>query len=131
MKLNTKKFFELAKAAGFEASDLNFSKSHSLSVSIYHGEVDSLSQNETSVLNARGIYNGKFGSVTTEVIDKNTPEYLVNAIKRTASVIESDNPSIIFKGSEKYHKKNLFNKDLLGKPTQEKIDLLLEIEKKL
>ena len=131
MKLNTKKFFELAKQEGIEASDLNLVRGHSLSVSIYHGEVDSLSQNETSVLNARGIVNGRFGSVTTEIIDKNSPKYLVDTIKRTALTVESDNPSIIFKGSKKYHKKNLYNKDLLGKPTQEKIDLLLEIEKKL
>ena len=131
MKLNKKKFFELAKENNFEAADLNLSKGHSLSVSIYHGEVDSLSQNETAVLNARGIVNGKFGSVTTEIIDKNTPEYLVKNILKTASTVESDDPSIIYKGSKKYHKKNLFNKDLLGKPLQDKIDLLLEIEKKL
>ena len=131
MKLNKKEFFELAKQAGFEAADLNIVKGHSLSVSVYHGEVDSLTQNETSVLNARGILNGKFGSVTTEVIDKNTPEYLVESIKKTASTIESDNPSIIFKGSKKYHKKNLYNKDLLGRPVQEKIDLILDIEKRL
>ena len=131
MKFNKKKFYELASLNGIEASDLNFSKGHSLSVSIYHGEVDSLTQNETAVLNARGIVDGKFGGVTTEIIDKNTPEYLVNTIKKTARAIESDNPSIIFKGSEKYHKKNLYNKDLLGKPVQEKIDLLLEIEKRL
>ncbi len=131
MKLNAKKFFELAKQEGIEASDLNISKGHSLSVGIYHKEVDSLTQNETRVVNARGIVNGKFGSVTTEIIDKNTPQYLVNTIKRTAIAVESDDPAIIFKGSKKYHKRNLYNKDLLGKPTQEKIDLLLEIEKKL
>ncbi len=131
MKLNKKKFFELAKERGLEAADLNFTKGHSLSVSIYHGQVDSLTQNEETSLNARGILNGKFGGVSTEVIDKNTPEILVDNIVKTASVIESDNPSIIFKGSKKYHKKNLYNKDLLGRPVQEKIDLLLEIEKKL
>lgn len=131
MKFNKKKFFELAKEKGLEASDISLVKNHSLSVSVYHGAVDSLNQNETLVLNARGILNGKFGSVTTEIVDKNTPEYLVDKIIKTASVIESDNPSIIFKGSEKYHKKNLYKKDLLGKPVQEKIDLLLEIEKRL
>ncbi len=131
MKLNEKKFFELAKENGFEAADLNYNQSHSLSIEVFHGEVSSFSQNDGAVLSARGIINGKFGGVVTEIIDKNTPEYLINGIKKTASVIQSDNPSIIFKGSKKYHKKNLYNKDLLGKPTKEKIELLLEIEKKL
>lgn len=131
MRLNEKKFFELAKANGFEAADLSYSHSVSTSLSIFHGEIDSFTEHETISLNARGIINGKFGAVSTEQIDKNTPQFLVDSIKTTAKLIEKNEQGIIFKGSEKYHKKNLFNKDLLGKPVQEKIDIMLEIEKRL
>lgn len=131
MKLNEKRFFELAKENKFEAADLSIKTSHSLSVSTYHSEVDSLTEHDTRVVIARGIINGKFGSVTTEVIDKNTPEFLIDAIKRTAQIIENDDPSIIFKGSKKYHKKSVFNKAVLSENIREKVDILLEIEKKL
>lgn len=131
MKLNEKKFFELAKQNNFSASDLSMHHSYSQSISIFHGEVDSFSENDSYLVNGRGILNGKFGVATTEAIDKNTPEFLIDGIRKTASIIETDDPSIIFKGSEKYHKKSVFCKDLLGKPVQSHINLLLEIEKKL
>ena len=55
MKLNEKKFFELAKANGFESADYTLNESSSLSVSIFHGEVDSLTNNNSFSLVARGI----------------------------------------------------------------------------
>lgn len=131
MKLNEKKFFDLAKENGFEAADLYQKNNHSLSVSIFRSEVDSLTEHNTNIVVARGILDGKFGSVTTEAIDKETPEFLVNSIKRTATVVENNDPSIIFKGSKKYHKKSVFNKDVISGNIQEKVEILLEIEKKL
>lgn len=131
MRLNEKKFFELAKENKFEAADLALSHSYSLSLSLFHSTVDSFSENDSYVVTGRGIINGKFGVVTTEAIDKDTPNFLIDGIKKTASIIESDDPSIIFKGSKKYHKKAVFCKDLLGKSVQNHVELLLEIEKKL
>lgn len=131
MRLNENKFFELAKQNKFEAADLSMHRSYSQSISLFHSEVDSFSENDSYIVTGRGIINGKFGVVTTEAIDKNTPQFLIDGIIKTASIIETNDPSIIFKGSDKYHKKSVFCKDLLGKPVQNHIDLLVEIEKKL
>ena len=122
MRLNEKKFFELAKANGFEAADLSYSRNNSTSVSIFRGEIDSFTQHETISLSARGIVNGKFGAVSTEQIDKNTPQFLVDSIKETARLIEKDEQGIIFEGSKKYHKKNLFNKAV-----EEKLDVYIDL----
>ena len=131
MRLNEKKFFELAKENKFEAADIFLHKNSALSVSIFRGKVDSLTQNDNTLITARGLVGGKFGSVTTEQIDKNTPEFLINSIKRTAKVIENADPAIIFKGSKKYHKKLVFIKETLSNDIDGKIRLLLDIEKKL
>lgn len=131
MRLNEKLFFELAKENHFEAADLFIRTNRSLSVSVFRGEVDSMTEHDSRVVTARGIIDGKFGTTSTELIDKNTPHFLIDSIKRTAAVIENDDPSIIFKGSEKYHKKNVFNKAVESKNIQEKVDILLEIERKL
>ena len=131
MRLSEKKFFELAKANGFEAADLSYSHSISTSVQIFHSEIDSFTEHETMSLVARGIVNGKFGAVTTEQIDKNTPQFLVNSIKDTARIIEKDEQGIIFKGSQKYHKRNLYNKAVEEMKVQDAIQTCLEIEKKL
>ena len=61
MKLNEKKFFELAKENKFEAADLVFSHSYSLSCSIFHKEVESLTESDTYSVVGRAIVNGKFG----------------------------------------------------------------------
>lgn len=131
MKLNEAKFYELAKENHFEAADLYTRINHSLSLSVFHGEIDSVNEHETRLVTARGIINRKFGAATTEAIDKDTPEYLINAIARTAKIVENDDPSIIYKGSKKYHKKNVFNKEVLEGNIQEKAGILLEIERKL
>lgn len=131
MRLNEKKFFELAKANGFEAADLCYSHSISTSVSIFHSEIDSYTEHETISLDARGIIDGKFGSVSTEQIDKNTPQFLVDSIKKTAKIIEKEEQGIIFKGSKKYHKKNLYNKAVAEMKVSDAINTCLEIEKKL
>lgn len=131
MRLNDKKFFELAKQNKFEAADIFIHKHSALSVSVFREKVDSLTENDNTLVTARGLVDGKFGSVTTEQIDKNTAEFLVNGIKRTAKVIENADPAIIFKGSEKYHKKSVFVKETLSNDIDGKIKLLLNIEKKL
>ena len=131
MRLNEKKFFELAKENNFEAADLSYSHSVSTSVSIFHSEIDSYTEHETVSLDARGIVDGKFGAVFTEQIDKNTPQFLINSIKETARLIEKDEKGIIYKGSEKYHKKNVFNKAVTEIKVADAIKTCLEIEKKL
>ena len=130
MRFNPKKFFELAKEKGIEHSDVGVSHSRSTSFSIYHQEVESFSQNETFSIDARGIVNGKFGTAYTEVLDKNTYKFLVDAIYSTGSVIDADKQAEIFEGSKKYHKKNFFK----AKPTEdfkERIELAKEIERRI
>ena len=131
MKLNEKKFFELAKENGFESADLSSVESSSLSVSIFHGEIDSFTNNNSYELVARGIYKGKMGSISVDNVNKDSPEFLINEIKRTASIIENNDPVFIFKGCEKYHKKILPNKVDFSENIREKVGILFEIEKKL
>ena len=131
MRLNEKKFYELAASKGLEASAITTNRSYSLSCGVFHGEVNSITTSDSFSLIAKGIYNGKMGSIRVEVVDKNTPEYLVNSIIDTARVVEKDEPAIIFKGSEKYHKKNLYNPNALSGNLADKINVLLEIERKL
>ena len=131
MKLNEKKFFASAKESGLEAADLTSSEASSLSVSVFHGEVDSLTNNSSYELVARGIYKGKMGSISVDNVDKDSPELLVKEIKRSASIIENEDPVFIFKGSDKYHKKNVSKNIDFSENIQEKVGILLEIEKKL
>ncbi len=131
MRFNTKKFFELAKQHHFEAADLSISKGHSLSASLYHGEIESYSEENTIEATARGIVNGKLGGCVTEKFDKDTVEFMIDTIEKTAKVIETNDPVIIYKGSKKYHRGNYYNKALFEIPFEQKKKILFEIEKRL
>lgn len=129
MKYN--KFFELAKQAGIEEAELYVSNSYSLSISLFHSEIDNYSVEEGSIYIARGIINGKFGAASVDVYNNEKAKYLVDEIVRNAKIIENEDPAILFKGSEKYHKLSTFNKDLDKISVDEKLKNLYELEKKL
>ena len=125
------KFFALAKEAGLEQVELCISESHSLNISLFHGEVDEYKDNNGYSILARGILNGKCGAATADVWNKEKAEWLVKEIVANAKVIENDDPIFIFKGSEKYHKVNTFNKELELVTIEQKMEKLLALEKAL
>lgn len=129
--MNYNKFFTKAKEEGLEALELSITKSSQLSFSLFKNEIDSYSISDSFVLSARGIYNGKIGYATSEKLDATTIDYIINNIKSNASVITSEDKQFIFKGSEKYHKKNVYNKKLDISSPQEKIALVKELDARI
>jgi len=127
--MNSKKFILEAKNEGFEASEIVISKNKELSFSLFHSEMDSYSVSSTSKIYARGIYKGNIGFATTEKDDKDTIKTLLNQIKTNSSLIEKKEKPIIFEGSKKYHKKNVFSSSLENTKAEDKIALLYELEK--
>lgn len=129
--MNSKKFILEAEKAGLEASEIVVTKSSSLSFELFHGELNSYTVSTSSKILARGIYNGKLGSTSTEKDDATTYHFLINEIKEHATYSEKEEAPIIFKGSKKYHKKNVFSQELEEWKTEDKIALLHKIEDKL
>ena len=125
------KFFALAKEAGIEEAELYISESYSLEVSLFHSEINNYSVNNGSTYFARGIINGKFGAVTCDVYNNEKAKFMVDEIVKNAGIIENDDPAIIFKGSEKYKKVNVYNKELDNIPVDTKIKALFDLEAKL
>lgn len=121
-------FFALAKARGISESQIQIGKSKSIAMSLFHHEMDSYNISESQRIIACGIYNGKFGSCRTEKLDKTTFDFLINGIIDSASTSEKTEEASLFQGSEKYHKKNVYNPELAGVPVEKKIALLHEIE---
>ncbi len=129
--MNVKKFFELAKEKGLKAAEVVITRSSSSEMGIYKKQIQNYSMATTVNIYARGIYNGQMGFAMSEKDDKTTAQYLISQIKAAASVSESEDLSIIFEGSEKYRKRNFFNKELATIGEGEKLSKLFEIETKL
>lgn len=126
--MNFNKFFELAKEKGISESQIQISKSSSLSFELFQHELDSYEVQSSQSIVACGIYNGKFGSARTERLDSTSFSYLIDQIIVSASVSEKSEAASIFKGSEKYKKVSYFNKSLGETPVEEKIAACKKLE---
>lgn len=126
--MNIQKFFDLCLEAGIEQSQIQVSRSKSTSIKLFHREIDTYKIAQTQSVIACGIYKGKFGVASTQKWDKDTFAYLVEHIKLTASWNEKEEEASIFKGSDKYHKGNVFNKELASIPLEDKIAVLKKVE---
>ncbi len=125
------KFFTLAKEAGIEEAELYIGCSKSLSISLFHGEVDNYSDDTGYTILARGLVNGKCGTATCDVWNNEKAKYLVDAIAANAKVIENDDPIFIFEGSPKYKKVHSYNKELGQISIDKKLELLHQLEQKI
>lgn len=126
--MNSKKFILAAKEAGLSASELIISKSSSFSFGLFHGELDSYSVSSSSSILSRGIYKGKMGAFSTEKDDATTIDTIIENIKANASLSEKEEKPVIFEGSKKYHKKNVYNPELDKWKAEDKIALLHQVE---
>ncbi len=124
-------YFQKAKENNIDELELSISKSYSLSFSWFRGELESYTTSNVSSLSARGTYLGRAGYVNSEKIDKDTVNYVIEKIKENAEVNHSSDEVIIFKGSEKYHKKNVYNPNLEKISVEEKMALIKELEKEI
>ena len=75
------KFFALAKEAGLKDVELYISENRSLSISLFHGEIDNYSDNNGYSILARGILpNGRCGSASADVWNAEKLEELFNTL---------------------------------------------------
>ena len=126
--MNFAKFFELCKENGILESQIVIHKSSALSIDLFRHEIESFSVNDSQSVAAAGVVNGKFGSGTTEKLDKDTFPFLVKRILLATSLNEKPEVADIFKGSERYHKKNVYSAALAAIPTEEKLALIKRLE---
>lgn len=129
--MNLNRFFDKARINGIEKSELVFKKTSSLDISLFHGEISNYSISNSSKLIARGVYSEKFGFCATEEISSKSYDYLIDGIKETARLVESNDETIIFEGSDKYKKRNMFNKELDNWDPNDILKVLFSFENKL
>jgi PmbA protein len=124
-------YFSLAKEKGIEVLELYYSRAKSLSFKLYNAQIEGYKLSEDISLYARGIYKGKIGYASTEKMTKDTAAFLVDEIITNAGTVTKEELAIIFKGSEKYKKKNVYNPAIAELSIESKKNNLLEIERKL
>ncbi len=130
--MNFDRLFELAKEAGIESIQVYLEENEQLELSVFKGELEKNQMANTSSLIIQGIYKGKMGRMTTEVIDLDQADEWVDAIVKSASLIESQDEVFIYEGDKDYPEiEGLYQPDLHEMDIAKKIQLAFDLESKM
>lgn len=102
MDQKLKDIIDLGLSKGLKDIELYFSKSTSFRFSIFDTEIDSYSVATSQGVSARGTYEDKMGYVYTEILDDETPSYLIQQVKNNATINEDEDQDKLYKGAKKY-----------------------------
>ena len=125
------KFFALAKENGIADAELYIGTNTTLSFNLFHGEIVQFANNSATSVRARGLVNGKFGAAQSDVWNNEKCKFLVKQIKENGSIVENDDPAIIYPGSPAYKKVKTYNAALKNVTLEEKIAAAKLLEQKI
>lgn len=94
--------FARAKEAGFEACEVYFVTADSFDADVFKGEIVKYSDAGTLGLGFRGLIDGRMGYASTQILDADAIDLLVDGALTNARLIESDDPEFLHPGDERY-----------------------------
>lgn len=111
--MNFEKLFNLAKEKGIEDIQTYYSGGTEFDIEVFNGSLEKYSIADTARLSVKGIYDGKMGTVSTEVISEDVFEFLVDSIIASAKSIDSEDEVFIYEGDKEYKEiQGLLNKEI-------------------
>ena len=124
------KLLERAQQAGFAAGEAYLSEGSSFEVSVDRGEITDYSVANSLNLGFRGLFGGRMGCASTQVLDEDAIEMLVSAAKASAELSETEDEEFIFEGSESYPELPEGCEDYKNLTAADKIGMARELEQK-
>lgn len=121
--------FARAKEAGFEACEVYHSTSSNFNVNVLNGEILSYSVNDRTGLGFRGLFDGKMGYASTQILDESAIDLLIDGAKTNAQLIEDDDKQFLYDGSGEYAQVDLYNPAIDEVSAADKIEMARELEK--
>lgn len=133
MEINSfiKTLFERAQAAGYEASEAYYATGESFEVSVKGGEIVDYNVSSSIGLSFRALVDGKMGYASTQVLDEDAIDLLIEGAGGNARMIESEDEEFIFEGSKSYPEMNIYNPAIDEISAAAKIEMAKELEKKV
>ena len=122
------KLFARAKEAGFTDAEAFLSSGEHFSVSVFKGEIVRYSSAESFGLGFRGLLDGHMGFASTQVLDDDAVDLLVDGAAEVARLIENDDPAEFFPGSDSYPTVATCNEALSAIPAAERIAMARRLE---
>ena len=85
-----------SKDYGFVEAAVGYSDHESMSIDILNGEVSAYENSRDSGITFKGLKNGQMGVCSTNIIDDDTVDYLLNGAMENCGVLDDDDPDFIY-----------------------------------
>ena len=121
--------FARAKETGFEACEVYYSAADSFDTDVFKNEIIKYSAAESLGLGFRGLYNGRMGYASTQILDADAIDLLVDGAKDNALLIESEDKQFLYPGDESYTTLETCNPALREISAADKIAMARELER--
>ena len=122
--------FARAKEAGFEACEVYYATASSFETDVLRGEILRYSVSDTLGLGFRGLIGGKMGYASTQILDEDAIDQLVDGAKMNASLIENPDKQFLYPGDKEYPSVDTYKPALENITAAEKIEMAKTLEKK-
>jgi len=120
--MNFDKLFEVASSKGIEDLQIYFIDSNEFEIGVFKSELETYTIANTQKLSVKGIYKGKMGTVTTEVLTDDVIDFLIDSVIASATAIESEDEVFIYEGDKEYKKiEGIYNESLVNVTAKQKI----------
>ena len=118
-----------AKAAGIETAEVYYQSSDSFETRARDGELDSYEVSSSAGLSLRGTVGGRMGYASTEAFDDEAIAQLIEGVKESAALVETEEQDEIFAGEQEYPTVEEVPSDISEVSADKKLALCLELEK--
>ncbi len=113
---------------GLEAVEVYASTTESNSLKLDEGKLESYSMKELFNVSIRGLKNGKMASVTTESLDDDIVEPLLQVLANNVDALDAMEPEFMFEGGSVYQPVEELSADYKSRTVAEKVALLKKLE---
>ena len=117
-----------AKAAGIDPAEVYYHGGDSFNVSALDGEISDYKVASSCGVSLRGMFGGKMGSASTEAFDDDAVRQLIDGVKESATLLETDEQDEIFAGEERYPTIEKEESDVATTSAEAKIEKCLKLE---
>ena len=122
------KLLAAAKAAGIDTAEVFYQGGSSFSAEAKEGEITAYEVSTSGGLSLRGTVNGKMGYAATQAFDDAAIEQLIEGVKESAALVETDEQDEIFAGEAAYPDLKEPETDMDEVSAEDKLALCLAIE---
>ena len=129
MNLFIDRVLAAAKEAGIETAEVYCVTGENFRASAMDGEINQYQVSASAGLSLRGTVNGKMGYAATQAFDDAAIGQLVEGVKESAALVETEEQDEIFQGDESYPELPEEKSDLKDVTPEQKLSMCLTMEK--